>query len=276
MGLEGMPQDLSGCLALLSVPEITQWLAHGRKTGRLCLAQERETGELCFRVGEIVAVHCAHRQGEQAFLHMVWWRAGTFRFYAEEPTRQAVPEGGAERLSRLVHACLRRIRSIQAVIPSAQTVFRVIEPLPGGQAQLQPNDLLLLKHVDGTNSILDILRCTGWTELEVYSRMFRCHQLGLLEKSGTSAASPGENVAAALVDQVSHELTKYLGPIAPLLVDESLDAWGFSRERFPAAAVGELLERIGREIADEHLRTRFLKTGIELLMGERVAHVLRT
>jgi len=63
-------------------------------------------------------------------------------------------------------------------------------------------------------------------------------------------APPSARFSKALLDEISLELTKYLGPIAPHVVQQT------SRE---ASDAHDLYERLGDRIADLHERVAFLK-----------------
>jgi hypothetical protein len=71
---------------------------------------------------------------------------------------------------------------------------------------------------------------------------------------GSDTAAPSapsaERFSRALLDEISSALTKYLGPIAPHVVEQT------ARE---ASDADELCERLGTRIADLHARVAFLK-----------------
>jgi hypothetical protein len=54
----------------------------------------------------------------------------------------------------------------------------------------------------------------------------------------------------ATIDIIKSNLTGYIGPIAPIIVDEILMDLGYSVENFPESKVDDLIDIIARQIPD--------------------------
>jgi hypothetical protein len=68
----------SGSLAEMSLPDLVQILAHGRKSGQLKLAMGPHRGEIHFVEGEIYNAMFDQVRGEEAFFQMLKHREGNF------------------------------------------------------------------------------------------------------------------------------------------------------------------------------------------------------
>jgi hypothetical protein len=64
-------------------------------------------------------------------------------------------------------------------------------------------------------------------------------------------------VPTALLDRVTGILTEVIGPMAPLVLRDQIEALGESRDSLPEAKLDELIMLIGREIGDGKLKNKF-------------------
>ena len=66
-----------------------------------------------------------------------------------------------------------------------------------------------------------------------------------------------EHVSSEVFDRLSGELTRVIGPMAPLVISGHVAACGESMEKFPKGRLTELLEILSKEILDKNLRSDF-------------------
>jgi hypothetical protein len=59
------------------------------------------------------------------------------------------------------------------------------------------------------------------------------------------------------LDLMMAALTEAMGPMAPLVVREQIDAMGESLQSFPKQRLGQLVEVTSREILSEGLKARY-------------------
>jgi len=90
-------RGVSGSLEEMSLPDMVQILAQGRKTGALKIRSGNETGELHFVTGEIFDAQWAKQRGENAVYAMLRLRTGDFsldpNFKCEKRAIQMSAEG---------------------------------------------------------------------------------------------------------------------------------------------------------------------------------------
>jgi len=65
-------------------------------------------------------------------------------------------------------------------------------------------------------------------------------------------------VASQFFDFMARAATEGIGPMAKLIVDDQIVDLGESRDSFPQKKLGELIERVSREIFNDTMRARFL------------------
>ena len=65
--------------------------------------------------------------------------------------------------------------------------------------------------------------------------------------------------------QMEHELTKVMGPVATLVIDDEVAALGVAKDSFPRDKMAELVEKVSTEITDEGKRAGFQQTMLEAI-----------
>ena len=80
--------------------------------------------------------------------------------------------------------------------------------------------------------------------------------------------SAGINLDGVFLAQVERELTRVMGPVAALIIDDELAAIGASRDALPREQAAGLLEKVSAEISDEAKRTNFIKTVLKALENQ--------
>ncbi len=92
----GTAAGVSGSLSEMSLPDLVQILAHGRKSGQLKLKMGQHKGEIHFMNGDIYNALFERTRGEEAFFQMLRFRDGTFslnpNFKAESKVIQMTAE----------------------------------------------------------------------------------------------------------------------------------------------------------------------------------------
>jgi predicted regulator of Ras-like GTPase activity (Roadblock/LC7/MglB family) len=80
---------------------------------------------------------------------------------------------------------------------------------------------------------------------------------------------PTLTVNGTFFAQMEHELTRIMGPVATLIVDDEVAALDADKDAFPRARVAELVEKVSAEIADEDKRASFQQTMLEAIGTHR-------
>jgi hypothetical protein len=71
------------------------------------------------------------------------------------------------------------------------------------------------------------------------------------------------------IEMIRAEYTRAIGPMANVLLDEALAAFGADAETFPSDKLPELIERLGWEVHSERRRVEFQKETLRQLQHLR-------
>ncbi len=140
---------------------------------------------------------------------------------------------------------------------AAHVIFRLSSRDLTGEVNLKPEAWRILAQVNGTRTVAEIaqnLRIDVALTARVATSLV---EAGLLELAPGSAAPPPPVVPNAFFDFVTRELTRVLGPIASIILEDEMIAFGETREQFPRERIAELIERLSAEIRDETKRLHF-------------------
>ena len=74
-------------------------------------------------------------------------------------------------------------------------------------------------------------------------------------------------IDAGFFDFMEKELTRIIGPVASVILDEEIKNMGEERGVFPVGKVSLLVEKVSGEIADDTQRIAFQKTTLDALKG---------
>ncbi len=266
-----MPEALTGNLTQMSPLEVIRLMNLGKKTGRLEFVKEKEIAELFFRNGELFHARCTPLEGERVIFYVIQWETGTFKFYVNETIDEKNIKEDIEEILKKAQVYLSRIKEIKSVISSPNIVFRLKEDSGESEISLKPADWKILTYINGKNTVNDIVNSVDMGELEVHTRLYRLYRAGLIEKIGITRAeivapsSDDEIIPSQFFDIMERELTRLLGPIAQVLMEEYLEQYGIPKEKFPKRLGGELVDKISLEITDEDERLLFQQRLLALL-----------
>jgi hypothetical protein len=154
---------------------------------------------------------------------------------------------------------------ILQIIPSSKTVFRIAELADDNTGPVTvPNvGWRVLTKLDSTRSVQDVadsLRIPfAYTAKVIYS----LHKSGLVEAVKAPVKPAAEIVPPALLSRVTNILTDVIGPMAPLVLRDQIEALGESPDSLPETKLDELITLIGREISDGMLKSRFEESMVQ-------------
>ena len=77
--------------------------------------------------------------------------------------------------------------------------------------------------------------------------------------------SPQLTVDGTFFAQMEHELTRVMGPVATLIIDDEVADLGTDKGSFPRDRAAELVEKVSLEIADEGKRASFQQIMLEAI-----------
>ncbi|HXG50527.1 MAG TPA: DUF4388 domain-containing protein [candidate division Zixibacteria bacterium] len=250
---------MQGNLSQISLNDILLLATGGKKTGVLRLSRGKETVEVYLNEGNIVHATCPIGDGEKALLYPVTWGEGTFALLPNgSPPAATIQKSPAEILGE-VQAMTREWETILEVIPNGKTVFRIADL---GEDQTGPITVphvgwRVLSKIDGSRTVQEIADLLRIPYAYTAKVIFNLYKSGLVETVTPAARSSGNLVPPAVFQKIAAALTEVMGPMAPLVLRDQIEALGESEESFPDARLDELIGLLGREIPDGKLRHAF-------------------
>jgi len=168
--LKALERYTSGDLKIISLIELLQILAYGKKTARLTLIGE-EKGEIYSYQGKVVEAICGVKRGEEAFYHLLGLDKGRFTIEIDiKPLTFSIDKG----LSQLLLEGAKRrdeIERIRQTLPDFSSV-----PLLKGEVEDRRLALLL----DGKRSLSEIIKASPRDDLEILRTIKEWYGKGVL------------------------------------------------------------------------------------------------
>jgi hypothetical protein len=251
---------MQGNLSQISLNDLLLLATGAKKSGVLKLCRGKETVEVYFNGGDIVHATCPIGDGEKALLYPVTWGEGTFTLLPNgaNPPTATIKKPSSQILDE-VKAMSREWETILEVIPSGKTVFRLAEV---GDEQSGPITVpqvgwRVLTKIDGIRSAQEIAEMLRVPYAYTAKVLFNLHKAGLVEIVSAPSRSPSETVPPVLFNRIAALLTEIIGPMAPVVVRDQIEALGESPDSFPEARLDELIALITKEIPDGKSKMRF-------------------
>ena len=259
-------EALSGNLAQLKLIDVLRLLHLTGRTGQLELTtEEGEFGEIYLVNGQITHALYEESIGEEAVYGLFGWSVGTFRFHFDETTDEMTVSLSTSQILEEATTYAAEWERIRRLIPSSNAIYKLVAR-PSSEIQLRAEDWSVLTLIDGERTVREIADHSQLNELYSSKIICRLYELGLVEFLGLQTAEPpppSDFVEASFVDNIETDLTRAIGPMAPIVIDECAEQMGHSRSGLPRDAVPELVERLANEIADPARRTKFQEAMLE-------------
>jgi Domain of unknown function (DUF4388) len=250
---------MQGNLSHISLTDLLLLATSGKKSGVLKLVRGKETVEVYLTDGKIVHATCPIGEGDKALLYPVTWGEGTFNLHPNGTLPATTIKKTSDEILDEVKAMTREWETILEVIPSGKAVFRIAN-LPEdhtGPVTVPNVGWRVLSKLDGVRTVQEIAEMLRIPFAYIAKVIFSLCQAGLAEPAGAIAKSVADIVPPALLNRVASILTEVIGPMAPLVLRDQIEAMGESPSSLPEAKLDELVSLIGREISDGKLKNKF-------------------
>jgi Domain of unknown function (DUF4388) len=250
---------MQGNLSHISLTDLLVLATSGKKSGVLKLARGKETVEVYLTDGKIVHATCPIGEGDKALLYPVTWGEGTFNLHPNGTSSATTIKKTSDEILDEVKAMTREWETILEVIPSGKAVFRIAN-LPDdhtGPVTVPNVGWRVLSKLDGVRTVQEIAEMLRIPFAYIAKVIFSLCQAGLAEPAGAIAKSTADVVPPALLNRVASILTEVIGPMAPVVLRDQIEAMGESPSSLPEAKLDELVSLIGREISDGKLKNKF-------------------
>lgn len=149
----------------------------------------------------------------------------------------------------------------------SRQVFRQVVGDHRTTESLDPLLRQIFLECDGHRTIAEVAVKIGREPTHLENAVTRLIEMNLIRAVGTGARWTDRHFFRAL----SLALSRAVGPIAPVLIDEEIDALGHPRDRFPAELAADLVDALAREVQPGDKRTAFQVEMVRLIRAKRYA-----
>jgi hypothetical protein len=149
---------------------------------------------------------------------------------------------------------------IKGVIGSPDTMFSIVVDSSGKDRIILEKQWGVLALCNGTRSVSEVAAILGRNVVEVSQTISDMVGMGVLEKAGSVAAPKPRAKATtdgAFFAAVEMELTKVVGPIGRIIMNDTLAAFDESRDAFPKDRVQAFIQTVSEQIMEEQKREAF-------------------
>lgn len=245
-----MANKLQGQLSEGGLASLLQYLALNRASGCLELSRGTERGRVFFERGEPVHALCAGLVGAAAVSHMLGWPLADFVFHNGAPSPQRTIKSSLDTL--LLEAAYQADANALDAALSEQSILQPLPvPLQGGSVALSLGALHLLRRLDGKRTLGEIAG-----QLNVPFKEVRTAAQELLRQA-LAQALPGPVVPEAFLSELTGILVEFMGPVAEVVLEDTLFDLGLSGQTVPAGAVDGLIKALSAQLRQPAWRTAF-------------------
>lgn len=250
---------MQGNLSQISLTDLLLLATTGKKSGVLKLAHGKEAVEVFLTDGRIVHATCPIGDGEKALLYPVTWGEGTFNLLPNGTPPAATVHKSADEILAEVKAMAREWEIILELIPTGKAVFRIADLAEDhtGPVTVPNVGWRVLSKLDGSRSVQDVAEMLRIPFAYTAKVIYNLHKSGLVELAAPVSKPVAELVPPALLTRVTGILTEVIGPMAPLVLKDQIEALGESPDSLPEAKLDDLITLIAREIGDGKLKNKF-------------------
>ncbi|MBC8183540.1 DUF4388 domain-containing protein [candidate division KSB1 bacterium] len=260
-----MAESLAGNISDMSLLEVLKLFNSGKMNGQLTVENNKEQGKIYVKDGQLIHCESGSKSGNDALIFLLDWDEGHFSFENNVETQEKSISTPTEQLLLDSARMINEWKDIKKVIPSMDIVFLLSKKSSVSAINLKPEEWKILAQINGNRSVKEIVAETGKDELEVAKVIFQLHSVGLLEKAEKADKSASVSVDESFFSEIEKELSKAIGPMASIIIDEAIEDIGQTRNAFPNDKIADLVERVSGEIENEDDKLKFTQIMIESL-----------
>ena len=250
---------MQGNLSQISLSDLLLLATSGKKSGVLKLAHGKESVEVFLTDGRIVHATCPIGDGEKALLYPVTWGEGTFSLHPNGTPPATTVRKSADEILDEVKTMTREWEIILELIPSGKTVFRIADLAEDNTGPVTVANVgwRVLSKLDGIRTIQEVAELLRIPFAYTAKVVYNLHKSGLVEVAAPAVKPTADLVSPALLNRVTGILTDVIGPMAPLVLKDQIEALGESADSMPESKLDDLILMIGHEIGDGNLKNKF-------------------
>ena len=222
----------------------------------------KEPAELYIEGGNIVHGKTDTVVGEEAILTMMDLDEGRVAFnWQLSPEKRTVRMPTEHLLSNWAQR-EEEWRKVKEVMTSSDAVFSIVVDSGGADRTIRAKHWGVLALCNGMRSVSDVAGVLGRSVFEVSEIICELVGMAVLQKAEVAGAPRGQlkgTVDESFFEDVETKLKKVVGPIARIIMNDTLAAFDESREAFPKDRVMSFIRTVSDQIVEEQKRDQFDK-----------------
>lgn len=256
-----MFKDLIGDLSEIRLFILVKSLVEGKKSGLLAV-KGKETAELFIEGGQIVHARTQTLKGEEAILSIMDLDQGRVTFnWRASPEERTVGLSTEQIISNWSQR-EEEWKKIRQTVPSAEAVFSLVADSHGEDRMIPAAQWGVIALCDGRRNVSEMAVRLGRTLFDLSGTLNVLSQRGWLEKAEVApilSSGLSTTVDEAFFEAAETELKKVVGPIARIILNDTLAAFEELREAFPKDRVKSFISTVCDQITEEPKREKFGK-----------------
>ncbi len=251
-----MTNELIGDLSKVRLFDLVKPLVDTKKSGMVVI-EGAPGGELYLEGGSIIHGKTEAATGEEAIRAIMDLDAGRVRFDWRASPEERTVETSTDQLLSVWGRREEEWKTIRQSIPSSDAVFSIVVDSDGKDRTILERQWGVLALCNGSRSVVDVAGLLGRSIFEVSRAICDLLGMGVLEKAeiiGIPVVPSAKAVDKAFFTTVETELKKVMGPIARVILNDTLAAFEESTETFPKERVESFIRTVCDQIVDEEKR----------------------
>jgi hypothetical protein len=254
-------KDLIGDLSEIRLFDLVKPLVDGKKSGVLAV-KGKEGAELFIEGGQIVHARTDTLNGEEAIRPIMDLDNGRVTFNWRTSPEERTLRLSTEQVMSKWSQREEEWKKIRPAVPSAETVFSLVVDSGGEDRMIPAGQWGVLALCNGRRNVSEMAGRLGRSVFEVSGTLRALAERGLVEKTDLDdipKAGARTTVDEAFFEAAETELKKVMGPIARIILNDTLAAFEESREAFPKDRVKSFISTVCDQITEEPKREKFGK-----------------
>jgi hypothetical protein len=254
-----MSGDFIGDLSETRLFDLVKPLVDGKKSGMVVIEGD-EVQELYIEGGSIVHGRNGSLVGEEAVTKMMDLEEGRVMFdWQLSPEKRTIHIHTEELMLNWARA-EKEWKTIREVICSPDIAFSIVTDSGGKDRVILERQWGVLALCNGMRCVSEVAEILGRNVFEVSRIISDMVGMGMLENAA-SVAAPMPRIKATADSEffttVETELKKVVGPIARVIMNDTLTAFDESRRAFPKDRVHSFIQTVSDQIVEEQKREAF-------------------
>jgi predicted transcriptional regulator len=254
-------KDLIGDLSGIRLFNLVKPLVDGKKSG-LMAVRGKEVAELYIEGGQIVHARTGTLNGEEALLPMMDLDNGRVTFNWQTSPEERTVRLPTEQVMSNWSQREEEWKMIRPAVPSAEAVFSLVVDSGGEDRTIPAGQWGVLALCNGRRKVSEMAGRLGRTVFDVSGTLYALVERGLVERTEAAdipQAGLRTTINEAFFEAAETELKKVVGPIARIILNDTLAAFEESREAFPKDRVKSFISTVCDQITEEPKREKFGK-----------------